>query len=52
MQYWGRAAIVYVTITALLYGTRDIWTARNYAEAINKPAGETGSLYASWGGAT
>ena len=37
MKYWGRAIILYFTITALLYGTREVWTTRSYNVSIGDP---------------
>ena len=31
MKYWGRSLIVYLTITAILYGTREVYPGDWYA---------------------
>ena len=37
MKYWGRGALMYLTITVLLYGTHEIWARRSYDVAVGPP---------------
>ena len=34
MKYWGRSLIVYLVIITLLYGTKEVWSKRDYERTI------------------
>ena len=53
MKFWGRGIVMYLTITALLYGTQAIWTSRSYDVAVGSTGhATTATFLALEGGGT